>query len=112
MSAVKHIGPWEIIQGPTGNTYTYHHHLEYVSENMKNNMEVVMAALKKDVYALHFASEHMKNNEEVVIAAIEAHLKQWPVHRSDLSDLAIFFRLIHVPDSMLQNNSVRRAAGI
>ena len=44
--------------------------LEYASHQLKNNREVVMAAVGNDGLALEYASEELKNNIEVVMAAI------------------------------------------
>ena len=41
------------------------------SEEMKNNENVVLAALQQNGRALYDASEEIKNNENVVLAAVQ-----------------------------------------
>ena len=45
--------------------------LEHASVDMKNNKEVVLAAVKQNGLALEHASVDMKNNKEVVLAAVQ-----------------------------------------
>ena len=45
--------------------------LEYASAEMQNDREIVMAAVQQTVYALYYASDKMKNNRDVVMAAVE-----------------------------------------
>merc|ERR1711879_522259 len=45
--------------------------LRDLSEEMKGDRELCMAAVAKDKFELEYAGEAMKNNEEVVAAAIE-----------------------------------------
>ena len=47
------------------------HVLDHVSENLKNDKEVVLAAVKQSGYALEYASENLKNDKEVVLAAVK-----------------------------------------
>ena len=45
--------------------------LQYLSEELKNDRDVVMEALKKDSFALEYASEDLKKDKEIVKTAIE-----------------------------------------
>jgi len=45
--------------------------LQHASDEMRNNEQVVMAAVTENGCALRFASDEMKNNHRVVIAAIK-----------------------------------------
>jgi CxxC motif-containing protein len=45
--------------------------LRYASAELKNDREIVMAALKEDSYAFVSASEELKNDKEVVLAALK-----------------------------------------
>ena len=44
--------------------------LEYASEKLKNNKDVVMAVVKKNGRALKYASEELKNDRDVVMVAV------------------------------------------
>jgi hypothetical protein len=44
---------------------------EYISEELKKDKEVVLAAVKQDGYALQYASEELKKDKEVVLAAVK-----------------------------------------
>ena len=54
--------------------YKFLNALEYASEEMKDNVEIVMAAVKTESFALQYASSNMKNNIDIVMEAV----KQWP----------------------------------
>jgi Domain of unknown function (DUF4116) len=43
--------------------------LEYVSPKLKNNKEIVLAALKADVHSFEFASKKMRSDPDVFLAA-------------------------------------------
>jgi hypothetical protein len=43
----------------------------YASENCKNNKEIALLAVKNKGYALEFIFENLKNNKEVVMAAVK-----------------------------------------
>ena len=45
--------------------------LRYASEALKNDREVVLAAVQKDGEALIYASEVLKNDREVILAAVQ-----------------------------------------
>ena len=47
--------------------------LQYASAEMKNDKEVVLAAVKQDGYSmsLQYASADLKNDKEVVLAAVK-----------------------------------------
>merc|ERR1712224_340697 len=49
------------------------HALEYASEEMKKNEQIVLAAVQQDGCALRYASEEMKQNEQIVLAAVQQH---------------------------------------
>ena len=45
--------------------------LKYVSDEFKNDREIVLAALYKDVFSLDsYASDELKNDREMVLAAV------------------------------------------
>jgi len=44
--------------------------LELVSEELKNDKEIILAAVKKHGFALKYASEKLKDDKEVVLAAV------------------------------------------
>ena len=44
--------------------------LQYVSDELKNDKEVVLAAITEDGRALEYASDELKNDKEVVLAAV------------------------------------------
>jgi hypothetical protein len=44
--------------------------LEYVSDELRNDPEIVLAAVSQNGAALKFASEEMKNNKEITITAV------------------------------------------
>ena len=48
--------------------------LDLVSINMRNNEEVVLAAVQQNFHALRFASDEMRNNQVVVLAAIQQNV--------------------------------------
>ncbi len=41
--------------------------LQYASEALKNDKEVVLAAIMQYAYALQYASEALKNDKEIVL---------------------------------------------
>ena len=41
--------------------------LKFVSDELKNDREIVLKAVKKSFYALAFASEELKNDKEIVM---------------------------------------------
>jgi histidinol phosphatase-like PHP family hydrolase len=45
--------------------------LEYASDELKNNKEVVFAAVTNDGWALRYASKELKDNREIVLAAVQ-----------------------------------------
>ena len=47
--------------------------LKFASEALRNDKEVVLAAVKQNGYALHFASEKLKNNKDFVLDCIKQH---------------------------------------
>ena len=47
----------------------YGHSLRYASDELKNDKEVVLAAVAQDGDALEYASDELQNDEEVVLAA-------------------------------------------
>merc|ERR1712061_934391 len=51
----------------------------YVSDEMKNDEEVAVAAVQSDKNALHFASDEIKNNGAVVMAEVQknGHALKW-----------------------------------
>jgi len=48
----------------------YIHKLAFASDDIRNDKDVVMAAVSKDGSALEFASDDLKNDKEVVMAAV------------------------------------------
>ena len=46
------------------------HMLEYVSESLKNEKVIVLEAVKQDGYALEHASEELRNNKDIVLEAV------------------------------------------
>lgn len=44
--------------------------LEHVSDNLKDNKEVVLATINDNSYALQFASDRLKNDKHVVLKAV------------------------------------------
>ena len=49
------------------------HALQYASDELKNDKEVVMAAVNHYGYNLKYASDELKGDKEVVIAAVTNH---------------------------------------
>ena len=47
--------------------------LEYASDRLKNNKEIVLEAVKQNGLALEYASDRLKNNEEIVVTAIKQY---------------------------------------
>merc|ERR1712224_46450 len=45
--------------------------LQFASEEMKKNEQIVLAAVQQNGFALEFASEGMKKNEQIVLAAVQ-----------------------------------------
>ena len=45
--------------------------LKTASEELKNNPEVVLAAVKKDYHALQYAGEELKSNPEIIMEAVK-----------------------------------------
>lgn len=43
--------------------------LRFASENLRNDKDVVLEAIKQDEWALQFASEELRNDKDVQIAA-------------------------------------------
>ena len=48
----------------------YAYALEYASEELRNDREIVLAAVSQYAYALEYASEELRNNREIVLAAV------------------------------------------
>ena len=48
-----------------------YHALEYASEDLKANSEFMLEAVKQDYYALEYASEEMRSNPAVILEAIK-----------------------------------------
>ncbi len=81
---------------------------------MKGDRAVCLAAVQQHVTGgrtLQYASEAMRRNEKIVIAAIQSHLKGYPADKGDLGELKKM-ALEYIPEQMLQNSNVRKAAGI
>ena len=47
------------------------HYLQYASEELKNNKEVVLEAVKQNGNALQYTSKELKNDKEVVLISVE-----------------------------------------
>jgi hypothetical protein len=47
--------------------------LKYASANLKADKEVVLAAVEKSEYALNYASDELKADKEVILAAVKHH---------------------------------------
>lgn len=47
--------------------------LEFVSDTLKDDFEVVMEAVKNRGWNLQFASDRLKNDPEVVLEAVKTH---------------------------------------
>ena len=47
--------------------------LEYASEELRNNKEVVLEAVKKNGSALEYASERLQADKDVVLAAVKQY---------------------------------------
>jgi len=45
--------------------------LEYASEKLKDDKEIVLEAVKQDGLALEYASEKLKDDKEIVLEAIK-----------------------------------------
>ena len=52
----------------------YGYNLQYASDELKNDKEVVLASVNKDGDALEFASDELKNDKEVVLAALNKYV--------------------------------------
>ncbi len=44
--------------------------LEFASIDLKNNKDIVLAAVKNNGHAFKFLSEELKNNKDIVLAAV------------------------------------------
>jgi hypothetical protein len=64
--------------------------LKYASDNIRDNKEIVMIAVKETCFALLHASERLKNDEDIVLESTRA--------RSDLYDNHLVF-----PETFLKN---------
>ena len=49
------------------------HTLQFVSDRLRDDKDVVMAAVKQEGYILDYASSRLKDDEEVVLAAIKEY---------------------------------------
>ena len=52
----------------------YGYNLQYASDELKNDKEVVLASVNKDGDALEFASDELKNDKEIVLTALAKNL--------------------------------------
>ena len=49
--------------------------LEIASERLKDDQDVVLAAVKKDGHTLDLASERLRNNKDIVLAAMQSRIR-------------------------------------
>ena len=47
------------------------HHISYMSDELRDDRDVVLAAVDKDVWALSFASDRLKDDENIILEAIK-----------------------------------------
>jgi hypothetical protein len=58
-------------------------HLKYLSDDFKNDKEIVMTAVKQNGHSIAFASTEMKNNMEIAMVALKSDgfaFKEWEVN--------------------------------
>ena len=60
------------------------HNLEHASEDLRNDKEIVLAAVRKDGKVLEFASEDLQNDKEIVLAAVKKDGELWDFASEDL----------------------------
>jgi hypothetical protein len=53
------------------NLFGQNNKITYLNNEMKNDKEVIMEAVKYDGYVLKLASENLQNDKEVVLAAVK-----------------------------------------
>jgi hypothetical protein len=53
----------------------YGYELEYASDNLKNNPEIVLAAIKTNIDTLEYASNDLKNDREFILSIYTSVLR-------------------------------------
>ena len=67
--------------------------LQYASEELQNDKEVVMAAVTQSGHSLQYSSEELKNDKEVVLAAVTRNGNGWMMHPKLYKTIMKWFRL-------------------
>jgi hypothetical protein len=70
--------------------------LSFSSERLRNDREVVLAAVSKQGNEMRYASEELKNDNEILIVAVANGWKVWNEEFKDLVETAVLdFRVYH-----------------
>ena len=77
---------------------------------MKNNEAIVTAAVQQNGLALQYASEEMKGDEQIVLAAVQSYLKEAPFMKGNTGNIYSFWP--GLSEHMKRNSRVRQAYGL